>query len=848
MRRPLTLLVGISSVLLALCSAGCGSSAPAITITLTPSAPQTIDQGQAVSIGAALTNDSSRKGVTWSLSGVGTLANQTTTFVTYQAPATLSSRATVTLTATSAAQTSVTATLSIIVNPAPAITTTSLAQGTAGTAYSVTLNESGGTAPLTWGVIAGQVPPGLSLNAGGGVISGTPTTAGTFNFTVQISDAANLSATAQLSITIIDPAPLALSTTSLPNGARNVDYTAVLRASGGVAPYSWSVTAGSLPPGLDLGSSGVISGTPTTTGTASFTVQVADAESPTPATISEPLSIVINPEPFSIATTSLPNGTVGIAYGATLAASGGQAPYIWSITSGALPAWATLNAATGVISGTPTGVGTTSFTVQVVDSESPTAAIASVSLHIAIAATQNALLQGQYAFSVGGYRGGLAGSFTADGKGNITAGTEDFESAATSTNGTDVAISKGSYAVGIDGRGILSFTDANGNTFSFDLALSPLSSTVAAKGAMIETDATGNDFTGFLALQDTAAFSTAAMSGNYVFSLSGWDAGGNADVVVGSAAVASGAVSAGLLDENDGGTLAASQAFTGTLTVGANGRGTLAGSTAQGTFTFYVVSTAKWMAIAFDRATGAVRTGIVQQQVPGAYGNTSVSGTMVFESESSTGAASPQAEAGLLTSSGGGTGTFNFDDDAAGVLSALTGNITLTFGTTNGRFTFSLQATQGTSDYVGYMVAPNQAVVAGTDSLPSLGSFQPQEAGPFTATSLDGAFFFGSNPLVAGPAGSQPALVSSGEMSFTLVQSTSDSSVSTEVLSGTIDSEQAGAVTTSQLTGSYTIDSTGRVTLVPGIAILYVVSSSKAVALYLGVPGFPNPLIQDVER
>lgn len=838
MRRPLAVLVGISSVLLALASAGCGSSSKPITITLTPSAPQTIDQGQAVTIAAALTNDSSGKGVTWTLSGIGSLGNQTKTSATYQAPATVASRGTATVTATSAAQTAVTATLAIVVNPAPAITTTSLPQGTAGTAYTATLNESGGTAPLTWGVIAGQIPPGLSLNAGGGVISGTPNTAGTFHFTVQLSDAANLTATAALSITIIDPSPLAVGTTSLPNGARNVDYTAVLQASGGVAPYSWSVTAGALPAGLDLSASGVISGTPTTTGTASFTVQVADAESPTPATVSVPLGIVINPEPFSIATTSLPNGTVGIAYSTTLQADGGQAPYSWSVTSGALPSWATLDASTGVISGTPTGVGTTSFTVQVVDSETPTAAIASEALSITIAATQNALLDGQYAFSVGGYRGGLAGSFTADGKGNITAGTEDFASAATGTSGAGVALTQGSYAVGTGGRGILSFTDADGNTFSFDLALSPLSSTVAAKGAMIETDATGNNFTGFLALQDTAAFSTAAMSGTYVFALSGWDAGGSADVVVGSAAVSSGAVSSGLLDENDGGSLTSSQAFTGTLTVGASGRGTLAGSTTQATFTFYVVSTAKWLAMEFDPSTGAVRTGVVQQQTPGAYSQTSVDGTMVFESASSTGAASPRAEVGLLTSSGGGTGSFNFDDDAAGVLSADTGNATLTFGAANGRFTLALQATQGTSDFVGYMLAPNQAVIVGTDPLPSLGSFQPQEAGPFTSTSLDGAFFFGSEPLVSAPSSSLPTLISSGEMSFD----------GTGVLSGTIDSQQAGTVTTSQLTGSYTVGSTGRVTLVPGIAILYVISSSKAVGLYLGAPGFPNPLIQNTER
>lgn len=837
MRKPSTILVGISILLLAFFLAGCGSSSPNITITLSPATSQTIDQGQSVNITASLTNDSSSKGVTWGLGGPGTLADKTSNSVIYDAPNTLQSAASVTVTATAVADTSATATLSIAVNPAPTITTTSLPAGVAGTAYSQTLTESGGTAPFTWGVVAGQIPPGLTLNGGGGQITGTPTGAGTFNFTVQLSDVARLTTTKALSITIAPPPALAVTTTSLPNGAVNVSYNAVLAASGGVPPYSWSLSSGSLPSGLDLKASGVISGTPTTTETSTFTVKVSDSETPTPVTATETLSLTVNPVPYSITTTSLPDGTLGIAYSTTLQVSGGVPPNTWTVVGGTLPGWAKLNGTTGVISGTPSATGTTDFTVEATDSESP-AAVATQALSITVTATQDGLLAGHYAFSLGGYRGGLAGTIVADGKGNITGGTEDLENTATGLNAVDVPITSGTYAVGTDYRGILSYTDANGNTFTFDLALSPISSAVATKGAMIETDSK-NDFTGFIDLQDQSAFATSAMSGNYVFDLSGWDATGNADVVLGTATVASGAVSGGNLDENDAGSVKSGVSFTGKLSVDSSGRGTLTSSTAQATFTFYVVSSGKWLAIATNTSTGAVATGLVQGQSSGVYSDSSVDGTMVVADESSTGTPAPQAIAGLLTSTGNGSGNFTFDVDAGGSLSSESGTPTFTFDTAiNGRFTLSLQTPAGSSPYVGYMVSPNTAVIASTGSHPSLGNFEPQEAGPFTNTSLDGAFFFGSQPLVAAPSATQSPIVASGEMTFD----------GNGGFTSTTDLKQGTTVTTGQVTGTYTVGSNGRVTLVPGSQILYVVSSSKAIILYVGPASFPNPFIQVVER
>ena len=134
-----------------------------------------------------------------------------------------------------------------------------------------------------------------------------------------------------------NPNPPSIATTSLANGTQNAAYSATLAATGGAAPYSWSIISGALPAGLALAQrTGVISGTPTRTGTSNFTIQVTDAKSLT-ATKSLSLTVTVVAS-LSITTTSLANGAPNSAYSATLAATGGATPYIWSIVSGTLPA------------------------------------------------------------------------------------------------------------------------------------------------------------------------------------------------------------------------------------------------------------------------------------------------------------------------------------------------------------------------------------------------------------------------------------------------------------------------------------------------------------------------------
>jgi Putative Ig domain len=277
-------------------------------------------------------------------------------------------------------------TVSLSIGVAPLVVTTgsTLPTATSGAPYSVRLAAAGGIKPYTWSVAGGSLPAGLKLGAAG-VISGTPKTDGTTTFTVQVADAENpaVTATATESITVADQ--LTVTTTSLPGGTADQPYSAALAAAGGVTPYTWSVSSGSLPAGLSLDpATGAISGTPTGTGMATFTAAVTDAGNP-PVTAGASLTITVTALPLAVTTSSLQTATQGRIYDDRLTATGGVTPYTWSVSSGSLPAGLSLDPGTGDISGTPTGLGASTFTVQVTDSDSP-AASASASFTLTVAA------------------------------------------------------------------------------------------------------------------------------------------------------------------------------------------------------------------------------------------------------------------------------------------------------------------------------------------------------------------------------------------------------------------------------------------------------------------------------
>ncbi|MCF7751004.1 putative Ig domain-containing protein [Bacillus subtilis subsp. subtilis] len=234
--------------------------------------------------------------------------------------------------------------------------------------YAQTLVASGGIGPYGYAVTAGALPVGLTLSPGG-ALSGVPLASGTFNITVTATDAGAMTGARAYSL-IVGPPTIDVSPPSLAAPAQFRPYSTPLSASGGVAPYTFSVS-GTLPAGLSLSSAGVLSGTPTAAGPSTFTVTATDSSGGAgPHAGSRTYSVTTSAGP-SIDQTSIAPATVGAAYSVALSASGGSAPYAFSVASGSLPAGITLSTA-GQFVGTPTSAGSYGLTIEVSDGNAVT--------------------------------------------------------------------------------------------------------------------------------------------------------------------------------------------------------------------------------------------------------------------------------------------------------------------------------------------------------------------------------------------------------------------------------------------------------------------------------------------
>lgn len=263
------------------------------------------------------------------------------------------------VTLTDANGSTATRTINYTISALPAITMAT-PSGIVGASYSQSISFTGALTAAS--LSAGALPPGLSLSGGGTAVSGTPTTAGSYSFTLSGVDANGVSATA--SFTIVIAGALSITTSSLASAALGMPYSASLSASGGTGAITFSLSGGALPSGLNLSSAGVISGTPSAAGLASFTILATDSAS---NSVSRQLSILVNSPPIVISTVSLPVGNLGSAYSAAVAATGGSGTLSFSLSAGALPVGLSL-APSGQISGTPTVIGSSSFTILVNDS------------------------------------------------------------------------------------------------------------------------------------------------------------------------------------------------------------------------------------------------------------------------------------------------------------------------------------------------------------------------------------------------------------------------------------------------------------------------------------------------
>ena len=255
-----------------------------------------------------------------------------------------------------------------------AITSASLSTGVKGVPYTSSLQASGGTPKYSWSVASGTLPAGLKLEPTSGQVSGTPTTTGTYAFVAQVADQNTPSAskTAPASITVASTA-LVVTSSALPGAATGQPYTAQLTASGGTPGYNWAISKGALPAGLSFSNNGAISGTPTASGTFTFTARVSDSSSPG-QTANATAALTVSggaTSPLAITSSVLAPAPVGSNYNASLAASGGTPGYTWSLASGTLPSGLTLSPTSGTISGTAQHEGKWPITVAVTDSGSP---------------------------------------------------------------------------------------------------------------------------------------------------------------------------------------------------------------------------------------------------------------------------------------------------------------------------------------------------------------------------------------------------------------------------------------------------------------------------------------------
>lgn len=264
---------------------------------------------------------------------------------------------------------------SITILPPPlSILTSALSNGQVGVAYAVQFYATNGQPPYAW--TASGAPAGIAMTATGS-LSGTPTADGPFSVTVTVTDAAKGQAQQTYTLTIA-PAPLVITTSALPaTVAGAAGYSVTLGATGGDLPYNWTVLG--LPTGITA-ANGALTGAATSAGNYTVTATVTDSKG---VTASRTYTLTVTPAPILITTASLPNGTVGTPYSATLAASGGAGSNQWGVTG--LPAGLTASKG-GAISGTPTAPGT-SVVVATVTDAAGTVAVQTYTVIVGLPAT-----------------------------------------------------------------------------------------------------------------------------------------------------------------------------------------------------------------------------------------------------------------------------------------------------------------------------------------------------------------------------------------------------------------------------------------------------------------------------
>ena len=641
--------------------------------------------------------------------------------------------------------------------------------------------------------------------------------------TVTATSVATTTVTATINITV-NPV-LQISTTSLPVGNVGVAYDGVIGAVGATGTFTWTITSGKLPAGLSLSSSTsssvTILGIPTTVGTSSFTIQVVDSAG---SSVSKTLGITINPPPpLSVATRFLPDGVVGTPYSQPLSAASGNPPYTWTLISPPTslppgnPAFQLSTA--GVITGTPTAIGTYPFTVQVADTSSPQqTAQATLSITIDPSSAGNSQLKGNYAFLVGGFSGTsnsvVVGSLTADGNGNVTGGFMDTNSNSSTAPQTDTPIT-GKYTIGSNGLGTMTLNSAGGSS---TFAISTKSD--GTGGQIIEF---GTTTAAGVLIQQSSTFSP--LNGAYAFGLLGVDATANRYGFAGAFTASGGALSAGTLDSDDAVSgPSPSVTLTGTYNdPDANGRGTMTfniGSQTPTHYCYYMVSSTQLLAIETDYISGTglplVSGSILTQSSPG------LAGSSVLETTALSGSTNV-AQVGIL-GTGGGTTTLSGFENNGGSTGSTSGTGSYTIGS-NGRVTLSGSGI-ASSDPVLYLVSENTAFIIGTDTQVTSGFMtQQSDNGSYSASSLTGNYAGGLlAPIQSTDAEQVDAANSDGAGNATFANDTSSS--------GTLQPNQYAATYSLAATGAGVFTYSQQPSGMPPTGDFFMVSPTEFYVLF----------------
>lgn len=455
----------------------------------------------------------------------------------------------------------------------------------------------------------------------------------------------------------------------------------------------------------------------------------------------------------TIQTTPLPGGTAGQQYNEPIIVNNGAAPFTWSLAGGSLPPgvqFFVASQAAIVLEGVPTQAGTFNFTMEVTDVTSVSAkqaftvvisAASGGSGQLQPAATlggggvNNALLQGNYAFQFGGFGPngmvGAAGNLTADGNGNISAGTVDRNSAAGAQKGLAFA---GTYAVGANQLGEMTLEFGDGTSATYAIAVSS-----GGNARFIEFDGTagtGTNGSGEMKKQNATSLPGLKLAGNYTFELTGVDAQGARMAVAGEfAADGNGALSEGALDANDAGTMTSQTALTGSYAPSVGGAGSaVMNVTGTGTvhLSLYPISADEMFAVETDGAGQPLLVGSILRQSAGPFTNATFAGNDVVQMMG-TGSGATQMIFGLMNADGAGNAVLSAAQMTNEGVSEMDATYTMAMSS-RGRAVLGPAA----GSPLVYLVGPNEGFVLGTDSSVMTGWIQGQTAGTMTTASFSG--------------------------------------------------------------------------------------------------------------